>query len=177
MVKLTLKKISMKINSLKFLLSVIVSIIFFKANTKSLIISYPSCIDISEIKDTSVCVYIASIKKDKKGVLLFVDFIQYYSNEEAVTKAKERGDADTLYRNGKVIISVPGDYYIVNESNKIRKFYLSQKVKFNLQLNQDRQHPISENSLNSLIKIYNDSPFILHISDNKIIAIDEVSLP
>jgi glycerol-3-phosphate responsive antiterminator len=98
----------MKINSLKFLLSVIVSIIFFKANTKSLIKSYLSCIDISEIKDTSVYVYITSIKKDKKEVLLFVDFIQYYSNEEAVTKAKERGDADTLYRNGKVIISVPG---------------------------------------------------------------------
>lgn len=167
----------MKSNSLKFLLSLLVVITCFKGNTKSLTIFNPSFIDSSEIKDTSVYAYITSIKKDKKDVLLFADFIQYYSNEEAVAKAKERGDADTLYKNGKMIISIPGDYYIVNESKKIRKFYLSSKVKYNLQLNQDRQHPISENSLDSFIKIYKDSPFILHISENKIIAIDEVLLP
>ena len=137
----------------------------------------PSCIDSSSIKDTSVYAYITSIKNEANGILLFVDFIQFYSNEDAIAKAKERGDADTLYKNGKMIISVPGDYYIVNESKKVRKFYLSQDTKFNLQLNHDRQHPISENSLNSLLKIYKDSPFILHIFDNKITSINEVLLP
>lgn len=168
----------MKSNYLKFLISALFVFTFFiKGNTKNLAIFNPSITDSSEIKDTVVYVYVASIKKDIKGVLLFVDFIQYYSNEEAIAKAKERGDADTLYKNGKMIISIPGDYYIVNESKKIRKFYLSSKVKYNLQLNQDRQHPISENSLNSFIKIYKDSPFILHISGNEIIMIDEVLLP
>ena len=31
-----------------------------------------------QIKDTVVFAYVASIKNDEKGVLLFVDFIQYY---------------------------------------------------------------------------------------------------
>lgn len=137
----------------------------------------PSYIDSSSTKDTSVYAYITSIKKESNDVLLFVDFIQYYSNEEAIVKAKERGDADTFYKDGKMIISVPGDYYIVNESKRIRKFYLSQNAKFSLQLNHDRQHPISENSLNSLLKIYKDSPFILHIFENKITSINEVLLP
>jgi hypothetical protein len=130
-----------------------------------------------DIKDTVVYAYVASIKNDKKGVLLFVDCIQYYSNEEAIAKAKERGDADTLYKNGKMIVSIPGDYYIVNARKKIRTFYLSKRVRYNLQLNEDRQHPISENTLNSFIKIHKDSPFILHISGNEINGIDEVLLP
>lgn len=167
----------MKKCGLKFLLSVLFVSAYFIGNTKIFVISNPSFIDTSKIKDTSVYAYITSIKNDTKGVLLFVDFIQYYSNEEAIATAKERGGADTLYKNGKMIIGVPGDYYIVNDSTKIRKFYLSQKVKFNLQLNLDRQHPISNNSLNSFIEIYKDSPFIIHISGNEIIKIDEVMLP
>lgn len=130
-----------------------------------------------QIKDTVVFAYVASIKKDEKGVLLFVDFIQYYSNEEAIQKATERGDADTLYKNGKMIVGMPGDYYIVNDRKKIRTFYLSKSVTYNLRLNEDRQHSISQNTLNSFIKIHKDSPFILHISGNEINRIDEVLLP
>jgi|688.fasta_scaffold437299_2 hypothetical protein len=168
----------MKSSYLKSLISALFVFTFFlKGNTKNLAISNTSITDSSEIKDTVVYVYVASIRKDIKGVLLFVDFIQYYSNEEAVAKAKERGDADTLYKNGKMLISIPGDYYIVNESKKVRKFYLSNKIKYSLQLNQDRQHPISVNSLDSFIKIYKDSPFKLHISGNEIIKVDEVILP
>lgn len=132
---------------------------------------------ISSTKDTAVYAYISSIRNEGNGILLMVDFIQYYENEEAIVKAKERGDADTLFKNGKMIISVPGDYYIINESKKVRKFYLASDTKFELQLNNDRQHPISENSLNSLLKIYKDSPFILHIFENKITLIKEVFLP
>jgi len=139
--------------------------------------SYLYINDSPHIKDTLVYVYITSIEKEAKGVILSVDFIQYYSNDEAIKKAKERGDVDTLYKNGKMIISIPGNYYIINESKKIRKFYLAKNVKLNLQLNQDRNHPISNNSLNSLFKIYKDSPFIIHISGNEINAIYEVFLP
>ncbi|MCA6470992.1 MAG: hypothetical protein IM591_11430 [Chitinophagaceae bacterium] len=149
----------------------------FIGNTQSYKSINTSYIDISITKDTAVYAYITSIKNEANGVLLFVDFIQYYSNEEAVLKAKERGDADTLYKNRKMIISVPGNYYIINESKRIRKYFLSRNTKFNLQLNSDRQHPISENSLNSFLKIYKDSPFILHIVDKKIISISEVFLP
>lgn len=167
----------MKRNNLKYIFSLLVLIICFKANTKSLTILIPTNTVTSEITDTSVYAYITSIKKDTKEVLLFLDYIQFYSNEEAVLKAKERGDADTLYKNGQMIIHVPGDYYIVNDHKIIRKLYLSQKVKINLHLNKDRLHPISNNSLNSLIKIHKDSPFKIHIVDNKITGIDEVFLP
>ena len=167
----------MKIIGLQIGLILLIIFPFYKGFTNSQTKCSTSFINYFEKKDTTVYAYITLIKNDNKGFLIFLDFIQFYSNEEAIVKAKERGDADTLYENGKMIISVPGDYYILNESKIIRKYYLSNNVKIELQLNQDRKHPINENTLNSLIKIHTDSPFKVRISNDKIVAIEEVFMP
>ncbi len=162
----------------KFLLS----LLFISASLVSTIARNPDFSNLSiteddDTKDTTVYAYVVSIKKDAKGVLVLADFIQYYTNEEAVIKAKERGDADTLYKNGKIMISIPGNYYIVNTRKKIRPLYLSKMATYHLRLSRDRQHPISENTFNSFFKIYMDSPFILHLSGNEIVRVEELLLP
>jgi hypothetical protein len=78
---------------------------------------------------------------------------------------------------GKIHVSVPNDYYIVNDSKQIRRLRLSKKIAFELIINPDRTHPITGNSLESFKKIYKDSRFILTIQNNEVIKIKELFVP
>ena len=118
------------------------------------------------------------IQKDDT-ILLDADYIQYLTGDSAIEAAKKAHQADTFQTaDGKTHIDVPNDYFIVNESKKIRQLPIAKNCVFDLIINPDRTHVIEDNSLNSLKKIYSDSPFILTLNnDGTIIKIKEVFIP
>lgn len=117
----------------------------------------------------------------QKGDITFLDadYIQFLTGDKAIEAAKKAHRADTFQtEDGKTHIDVPNDYFIVNESKKIRQLPLSKDCVFDLIYNPDRLHPIEGNSLKSLEKIYKDSPFILTLSNKGIVMkVKEVFLP
>ena len=117
----------------------------------------------------------------QKGDTTFLDadYIQYLTGDDAIEAAKKAHQADTFQtQDGKTHIDVPNDYFIVNESKKIRRLLLAKDCAFELILNPDRTHPITDNSVKSLQKIYGDSPFILTLNDKDlIIKVKEVFTP
>lgn len=120
---------------------------------------------------------VVGIVTSNDTVFIDADYIQYLTGQQAISAAIKNRDADTTRENGKIHVSVPNDYYIVNESKKIRRLRLSKKIVFDLIVNPDRTHPITGNSLESFKKIYKDSPFILTINNNEVIKIKELFLP
>ncbi len=107
------------------------------------------------------------------------DYIQFLTGDAAIEAAKKVHEADTFVTDdGKIEYAVPNDYFIVNESNKIRQLPLAKDCVFDLIYNPDRLHPITDNSLKSLQTIFNDSPFILTLNDKGVVVkIKEVFLP
>jgi hypothetical protein len=116
-------------------------------------------------------------KGDK--TFLDADYIQYLTGDAAIEAAKKAHQADTFKtEDGKTHIDVPNDYFIVNESKKIRQLPLSKDCVFELIINPDRTHPINDNSLKSLQAIYSDSPFILTLNNKGVVVkVQEVFLP
>jgi hypothetical protein len=122
---------------------------------------------------------IVRINQKDDTTFLDADYIQYLTGEAAIEAAKKAHQADTFKtEDGKTHIDVPNDYFIVNESKKIRQLPLAKDCVFDLVINPDRTHPITDNSLKSLQTIYNDSPFILTLNSKGIvIKVQEVFLP
>ena len=110
---------------------------------------------------------------------LDADYIQYLTGEAAIEAAKKAHQADTFQtEDGKTHIDVPNDYFILNESKKIRQLALAKDCVLELIINPDRTHPITDNSLKSLRTIYSDSPFILTLNDKGfVVKVKEVFLP
>src|SRR5689334_22890747 len=79
--------------------------------------------------------YIVNVVSSRDTVFVDADYIQYLKGQKAIDAAKRNGDADTTIKNGKIKISLPNDYYIVNENKKIRRLRLSQKITFELIIN------------------------------------------
>ncbi len=125
--------------------------------------------------------YAEIIRIIQKGNTAFidVDYIQFLTGDAAIEAAKKVHEADTFVtKDGKIEFAVLNDYFIVNESKKIRQLLVSKDCVFDLIMNPDRLHPISGNSLKSLLLIYKDSPFILTLNDKGVIVkIKEVFVP
>jgi hypothetical protein len=125
--------------------------------------------------------YANIVRITQKGdtTLLDADYIQYLTGDTAIEAAKKAHQADTFKtEDGKTHIDVPNDYFIVNESKKIRRLPIAKDCAFDLIINPDRTHVIEDNSLESLKKIYGDSPFILTLNDKGVVVrIKEVFIP
>jgi hypothetical protein len=117
----------------------------------------------------------------QKGDTTFLDadYIQYLTGDAAIEAAKKAHEADTFKtEDGVTHIGVSNDYFIVNESKKIRRLPLAKDCVFDLIINPDRTNVIEDNSLRSLEKIYSDSPFILTLNNKGVVVkIQEVFLP
>jgi len=107
------------------------------------------------------------------------DYVQFLTGQAAVDAALKEHEAEKFEtKDRKTDFSVPGDYYIVNESNKIRRILLSENCVFDLVFNLDKIPPVNENSLKNFEMIYKESLFILTIDiEGKVTKIKEVFLP
>jgi hypothetical protein len=123
--------------------------------------------------------YIISIIKFKDTTYIDADFIQYLEGDKAIEAARKLNDVDTIKNeDGTFELGVPGSYYILNQSKKIRRLKISYDCQYDLIYNPDRLHVISGNTLEDLKLIYQDSPFILTLNHSgEIVRIKELFLP
>ena len=133
----------------------------------------------NQTKGEEQYVNIVDIQTKGNTTFLYADYVQFYTGDAAIEAAKKANQADTFQtEDGKTHIGVPNDYFIVNESKKVRQLLLSDNCVFELIINPDRIHPIDDNSLKSLRKVYKDSLFILTLNDKGVVVkIKEVLLP
>jgi hypothetical protein len=72
------------------------------------------------------------IKKDEKHFII-ADYVDFLTNEKAIEKAKQQGEADyDISEKGDTIYFVYNDYYISNVNPKLRKLELSEQIKIEL---------------------------------------------
>ncbi len=64
---------------------------------------------------------------------LEADYIQFLTGDKAIEAARKANEVDTfINKDGKIDFAVPNDYFIVNESKKIRLLPLSKDCIFDL---------------------------------------------
>jgi hypothetical protein len=126
-------------------------------------------------------VYSFIVRVIEKGDSSFIDadYIQYFTGQAAIDAAISAHQADTFKtEDGKTHVDVPNDYFIVNESNRIRRLALDKNCSFDLIINPDRNPPITDNTLGSLKKVHKDAPFLLTLNnDGAITKIKEIFIP
>lgn len=123
--------------------------------------------------DTTVFAFVSSVSKEDGKYAVFIDVIKIYFGEAAVKVAKLRGDADTVMHNGKMIISVPGDFYILNDSKKNERMQIASDAKIKLYSNGSPKKMNTYELLNS----YKEVPFKIKINKGKIVSFEEVFIP
>ncbi len=123
--------------------------------------------------------FIADIQQKGDSTFILADYIQYLTGDSAIAAAIREGAADTAQMDGKTIVGVPNDYYIVNSNPKLRNLRIDNLCEFDLLLWLDRVHTEKvDNSLASLKKIYQDAPFILTLDNEEtVVRIEEVFIP
>src|SRR5688572_886595 len=122
-------------------------------------------------------VFIKKLTEIKDSVFIDADYIQFLMGKEAIEAAKKAGEADTtIGANGQMEIGITGDYFILNENNKIRRLRLADSCKYRLIDYLDREYPL-KNDLESLKKIYDENFFLLTIENNIVTEIEEVYTP
>jgi hypothetical protein len=129
----------------------------------------------NEVKEET-CL-IRKISEENGQVFIYTDYIQRLEGEKAVEEAKKRGDADTAIIDGKMVIGVVNDYYIINDNPKIRKLPLDSAAKFEFVENPDRYDGKVTNTLQGLKLIYEDIPFILTLKNGRVIKVFEIFVP
>src|SRR5688572_28709064 len=154
-----------------FYVLVFIIVIFTKCNSHN---------ELNTLRNTrnQQYVFIKGITPKSEPAFLKVDYIQYLTGENAIEAAKKAGQADTSKsEDGLIQIGVLNDYFIVNDSFKIRRLPVSKDCKFELLTWLDRVNYSTNNSLEGLRKIYEDSPFLVTISNDSIVEIKEVFTP
>jgi len=124
--------------------------------------------------------FIVGVAKRDDTTFIDADYIQYLTGKAALEAAKKAHQADTFKTaDGKTHVSVPNDYFILNENEKIRRLALDKNCSINLVINLDSNPPISDNSFESLKKrIEQRAPFILTLNNSgAVIKIKEVFIP
>jgi len=132
-----------------------------------------------EPKADSVYAYLKKITDRNDSVIIDADYIQFLTGDAAIVAAKKNHEADTSYDDkGKITsISVDNDYYILNESKKIRQLLLAKDAVLKFMDNQYRTKPIKDNSVASFKQVYGEAPYILTLKNNVIVKLEEVYLP
>ncbi len=119
---------------------------------------------------------VVKVYSEKGKDYIDADYIQYLTGDMAIEEAKKNGEADVFIVNGKKEYAIPGDYFILNQSKKIRKLELSDNIKFELVNNNDLKKPNEMNTLKYFKKNYGGT-YKLIIEGNKVIKIEEVFIP
>jgi hypothetical protein len=128
-----------------------------------------------EVKE--VTCFIKKMSEEKGQVFIYADYIQRLDGEKAIEEAKRRGDADTAMIDGKMVIGVVNDYYIINDNPTIRKLPLDLAAKFEFVENPDRYGGKVQNTLQGLRLIYEDTPFVLTIKNGRVVKVFEIFVP
>lgn len=119
---------------------------------------------------------IIKVYSEKGKNYIDADYIQYLTGDMAIEEAKKNGEADVFIVNDKKEYAIPGDYFILNQSKKIRKLELSNNIKFELVNNDDIKNPSEINTFKYFKKNY-DGTYKLIIEGKKVVKIEEIFIP
>lgn len=131
------------------------------------------------LADTGTYCTIDSVIQNGDSTFIDADYIQYLTGDAAIEAASKDHRADTaITADGKVVIGVVDDYYIKNESKKIRRLLLAKNCSIDLIINPDGLPPITDNSLASLKKKIDSEIFMLTFNNSGVvIKIKQIFLP
>jgi len=132
----------------------------------------------STIIETKYC-FIKSISEKKGKNFIIADFVDFLTNEKAVKKAKQNGDAEVdINKKGDTIYFVYNDYYVSNINPKLRTLELIPDIKIEL-WNYPKDNGIFNIvNINELKKHLTAEPImILKIKNGIIIEMKEQFIP
>lgn len=126
--------------------------------------------------DSSYC-YITDIIINNDEVLLEVDFIQFFTFDEALIEAKKRGKAEyNIDEKGDTTFMVYNDYFITNDSPKLRYFKITDSTKIKY-IKEFGEVPFYETQLNKYLKRVAYSPFNIKTKNGLIKSLEEIYIP
>lgn len=136
-------------------------------------------------KDELVYCYIQRITKEQGSHFAEVIFINFLTGDEAVKAALRSGDAsEDIDEDGGLVYSVPNDYYIEIEDERIYKLKINKKTSFKSWAFSDEEgmYKITHDDIDRFISFYDRRsfdfiPFTISIKDDAIIEIDEIYVP
>lgn len=136
-------------------------------------------------KDEPVYCYVQSITKEQGNHFAEVIFINFLTGDEAVKAALKAGDAsEDIDEDGKLFYSVPNDYFIEVEDERIYNLRISKKSTFKSWAFNDEEgmYKITHDDIDEFISFYDRRsfdfiPFTILIKDDAVIEIDEIYVP
>ena len=133
-------------------------------------------IGLTKTSDSSYC-FIKDVINQNNRTYLKVDFIQFFTFEQAIEEAKKRGDAEyDIEENGDTTYFVYNDYYIANDNPKLRTFRLTDSTKIEF-LEVLGDTATNFKNAEKAMKRVEFSPFIITTEDGKVISLKEVYTP
>ena len=113
------------------------------------------------IIETKYC-FIKNLTEKKGKNYIVADFVDFLTDEKAVEKAKQNGDADfDINKKGDTIYFVYNDYYVSNVNPKLRTLELISNIKIEL-WNYPKDNGIFNTvSLNELEKNLSNNPIMI----------------
>lgn len=125
--------------------------------------------------------YIRRFYLDKGRYYVTVNYIQFLSGEAAVAAARRKGDAAVDVVNGDTVYSVFNDYYIVNDSPKLRTFPLAEQATFTFWRSGEsglERYPATSAKVQANVpKTLTLSPFIIEIRRGVVTSLAEQYVP
>ncbi|MFT5581496.1 MAG: hypothetical protein ACI9G9_000747 [Psychromonas sp.] len=133
-------------------------------------------IKLTKTSDSSYCL-IKEVFNQNNGTYLKVDFIQFYTFEQAIEEAKKRLDAEyDIEENGDTTYFVYNDYYIANDNPKLRTFRLTDLTKIEF-LEVLGDTATNFKNAKKAMKRVEFSPFIIVSEVGKITRLKEIYTP
>ena len=128
------------------------------------------------LSDSSYC-YIDDAITQNNETFLKVDYIQFFTFEEALSEAKKRGEADyTIEENGDTNYVVYNDYYIANDNPTLRTFQLTDSTSIEL-LEIFGDTTVNIKNTDEIMSRFENAPFIVFVREGKITRLEEVYTP
>jgi uncharacterized protein YlzI (FlbEa/FlbD family) len=140
-------------------------------------ISFSGCVKEKNTQMTKSYAFVLNVYTENGKNFIDADYVQYFIGDEAIEEAKKNGDADSRIVNGGKVYSVPGDFYILNKNNRIRKIEILSNVKLNLLSSKVSKNENSIENFRDFMNDYKDKLFLLTVKDDKVIEIEEIFTP
>lgn len=141
------------------------------------LISLSSCKKEISIKEELNYSLILKVYEINNKNYIDADYVQYLTGDRAIEEAKKNDDVDVKIINGHKKYSIPNDFYIVNDNNKVRKLELSENVKIDLVNSIDLKTNDRKSIFNYFKNNYDDKVYLLVLSGEKVTEIKEIFTP
>lgn len=119
---------------------------------------------------------ITAITTSGKDLIIDADFVQMLTGKAAIKAAKKAGEAEyDISKKGDPTWYVPNDYFVLNESNKVKKLTVTPSTQISIV--KEGTSKLSKATAAQLKRSYEGKLYRLSIVNNKLIKITEIYTP